>query len=171
MKRLMLIFVFLLLLGVPVGILAILYSLPLDVSERSPEQPVPFSHKLHAGDYEIDCLFCHRGAKISPVAGVPPMATCKACHLYIASDRPPIQKFMQQISNSTPVEWNRVHVLPDHVYFPHMMHLQAGLNCSTCHGDVAAMQRIERQFSPKMGWCLGCHRKFKSSIDCWTCHI
>lgn len=171
MKRLLLLLAVLILFGVPIGILAVVYHLPLDVADRSPDQPIPFSHALHAGDYEIACQFCHRGVSVSPVAGVPPMSTCRACHLHVATDRPPVKAFMQMIEENNPIEWQRVHVLPDHVYFPHMMHMRAGFECSTCHGQVEQMEVLERQFSPKMGWCLECHRENEASIDCWTCHI
>jgi hypothetical protein len=151
--------------------LALLYNLPLDLQDRSPLQPLAFSHKAHAGDSGIHCLYCHRYAAKSPVAGIPAVADCRACHLYISPDAVEIKKLMGYWERREPIPWIRVHVLPDHVYFPHMMHIRAGLACSSCHGEVAAMERVSRTASLKMGWCLNCHRQHKASIDCWTCHI
>jgi hypothetical protein len=150
--------------------LALLYILPLDLRNRSPIQPLAFSHKVHAGDNAIQCLFCHRYAPKSPVAGLPAVADCRACHLFIAPDSPEIKKLMGYWEKREPIPWVRVHSVPDHVYFPHMMHVRAGIGCTTCHGEVAAMERLTRTASLKMGWCLDCHRQHKASIDCWTCH-
>jgi Cytochrome c7 and related cytochrome c len=149
---------------------ALMYVLPLDFSDRSPLQPIAFSHKVHAGTNGIPCLFCHRYAPRSPVAGIPAVATCRACHLYIAPDAPEIKKLIGYWDRKEPTPWIRVYRLPDHVYFPHMMHIRARLECSTCHGEVATMDRITRSVHLKMGWCLNCHRQHKASIDCWTCH-
>lgn len=157
--------------GALLGALALLYSLPLDLAEKSPLQPIPFSHKLHAGTNAIHCLFCHRSAVASPVAGIPAMADCRACHLHIAPDSPRIRKLNELWEKGQPIPWVRVNGLPDHVYFPHMMHLRAGLDCTACHGDVVTMERVTRTVSLKMGWCLDCHRQHRAGIDCWTCHI
>lgn len=149
----------------------VMYILPLDLKERSPIQPLAFSHKAHAGDNGIPCLFCHRYPQKSRVAGIPAVADCRACHQFIAPEAPEVKKLMGYWERQEPIPWVRVHKLPDHVYFPHMMHLRAGLQCATCHGEVATMNRIARTQSLKMGWCLECHRERKASIDCWTCHI
>jgi hypothetical protein len=151
--------------------LALMYNLPLDLQDPAPVQPIAFSHKVHAGDNGIHCLFCHRYAPKSPVAGIPAVATCRACHLFIAADAPEIKKLMEYWHKQEPIPWVRVFGVPDHVYFPHMMHVRAGVDCTTCHGDVAAMERISRMADLKMGWCLDCHRQNHASIDCWTCHI
>ncbi len=171
MKRFLLVAVLLILVCVPVAVLLFLYNLPIDTRDPSPQQPIAFSHRLHAGDYSIDCRYCHRGVEVSPVAGIPPMATCQSCHMFIANDRPEVAKLLKFIERKEPVEWVRVYHLPEHVYFPHMMHIRAGLNCEKCHDKVASMERIERNVSLEMGWCLGCHRDYEASIDCWACHI
>ncbi len=150
--------------------LAFMYNLPLDLRDRSPVQPIAFSHKLHAGDNGIPCLFCHRYAPKSRVAGIPAVADCRACHLFIAQNAPEIKKLMEYWNNKEPVPWVRVYGVPDHVYFPHMMHIRAGIVCTTCHGEVATMARITRSVKLNMGWCLDCHRRHKASIDCWACH-
>ncbi|MCM2265224.1 MAG: cytochrome c family protein [Desulfuromonadales bacterium] len=171
MRRVALIVVMTLLAGMLTALLALIYNLPLDTRDPAPVQPLAFSHSLHAGDYRIACRYCHRGVEISRTAGIPPLATCQACHLHIASDRPEIVKLLDQMKREEPVEWVKVYDLPEHVYFPHMMHLRAQLDCALCHGDVAGMERITRSVELKMGWCLGCHREHLASIDCWTCHI
>ena len=157
--------------GAVVAALILMYSLPLDLKERSPVQPLAFSHKLHAGTSGIPCLYCHRYADRSPVAGIPSVADCRACHLYISPEAPQIRTLVGYWDKREPIPWVRVNSLPDHVYFPHMMHIRARIDCSACHGQVAAMERVRRTASLKMGWCLGCHRQHKASIDCWTCHI
>jgi hypothetical protein len=157
--------------GAVVAGLAILYILPLDLLDRSPLQPLAFSHKVHAGDNGMHCLYCHSYAAQSPLAGIPAMADCRACHRFISPDAPEIKKLLAYWEEGKPIPWVRVYALPDHVYFPHMMHLRAKLDCRACHGEVAAMARIDRSISLRMGWCLDCHRQHQASIDCWTCHI
>lgn len=158
-----------LLVAVVVG-LVFLYHLPLDLDDPAPAQPIAFSHKIHAGQFAIDCRYCHRSVDASPVAGVPDVELCRSCHLYIAADRPEIVKLAEFWDQQQPIPWIRLHRIPDHTYFPHMMHLNADLDCATCHGEVAAMTVTRRQVAIKMGWCLNCHRDHRASIDCWTCH-
>lgn len=153
------------------GTMVVMYLLPLDLRERSPQQPIAFSHRQHAGANGIPCLFCHRHAASLPLAGIPAMADCRACHLYIAPNAPEVKKLLGYWDRHEAIPWVRVHLLPDHVYFPHMMHSRAGIDCSVCHGPVVTMERITRTASLKMGWCLGCHRQHRASIDCWTCHV
>ncbi len=150
------------------AVLAFMYILPLDLRNRSPIQPIAFSHKLHAGVNGIPCLFCHRYAAKSPNAGLPPVETCvTTCHPIIGLE---IKELAAYWEKRQPIPWVRVYVLPDHVYFPHMMHIRAGLACANCHGDVAAMEPLTRFANLKMGWCLDCHRGKKVGIDCWMCH-
>lgn len=156
--------------GVVVAVAVVIYILPLDYRDRSPVQPIAFSHKVHAGNNGIHCLFCHRYAPKSPAAGIPTVADCRSCHLFISPDAPEIRKLTQFWEKREPIPWVRVYSVPDFVYFPHMMHIRAQLDCSRCHGEVASMERITRSASLKMGWCLDCHRQHKASIDCWTCH-
>ena len=171
MKKLILAIVLLTLLVVPATGLIILYHIPFDTRDPSPEQPIAFSHQLHAGEYEISCRYCHRHVATSPVAGIPDLALCYSCHQHIGVDKPAVQQLLGYWKQREPIPWVRVHQLPDHVYFPHMMHIRAELDCSYCHGDVAQMAQLTRHASLKMGWCLGCHREHQASIDCWTCHI
>ncbi|OGR31828.1 MAG: menaquinol oxidoreductase [Desulfuromonadales bacterium GWD2_61_12] len=151
--------------------LGLFYSLPLDLRDRSPRQPLAFSHKLHAGANGIHCLFCHRAAPLSPLAGLPTLADCLDCHRFIAPEAPEIKKLQAFWDRREAIPWVRVYSLPDHVYFSHQMHLHAGVACNACHDDVAGMERVTRSASLKMGWCLDCHRRQRATIDCWTCHI
>ena len=156
-------------MGVIAAVLAFMYILPLDLRDRSPVQPLAFSHRVHAGENGIHCLFCHRNAPKSPVAGIPAVATCvTTCHPVIGLE---IRDLAAYWKKKQPIPWVRVYLLPDHVYFPHMMHIRAGLDCTACHGKVATMEPLTRFVNLKMGWCLDCHRRNKASIDCWTCHI
>ncbi len=157
--------------GLLVGGLALFYHLPIDTRDRSPVQPVDFSHSRHVAENGIDCLYCHRQAQQTAVAGIPEVASCVECHLHIAADAPEVKAMMDFWQRKQPIPWVRVHHLPDHVYFSHRMHLRAGIDCAACHGDVGTMDRVTRIASLKMGWCLSCHKDRQASIDCWTCHI
>jgi mono/diheme cytochrome c family protein len=128
-----------------------------------PDQPILFSHKIHAGDNQIDCKYCHTGVSVSKHAGIPPVYLCMNCHTAVRSGRntgtAEIAKIYSSIETGKPINWIRVHNLPDHSYFNHAQHIVAGkVQCDQCHGDVKTMDRI-RQVQPlSMGWCIGCHR-------------
>lgn len=142
------------------------------VPGTTPEQPIDFSHRIHAGDFEIPCLYCHSQARRSPVAGVPSVNKCVGCHNTVASDRPQIREVLQYFANKEPIPWIKVHDLPDFVYFPHKRHVAAGVECQTCHGPVETMDRVTRLAPTKMGLCLDCHKQHgvEHGLDCWTCH-
>lgn len=124
----------------------------------APEQPIPFSHKLHAGTNKIACTYCHSGAEKSRHATIPSLNVCMNCHSVVKTGSPYIQQVTAAYKAGKPIEWIRVHELPDFVYFPHKRHIAKGLACETCHGNVREMSRIE-QFAPlTMGWCMECHR-------------
>jgi len=135
-----------------------------------PQQPVPFSHRVHAGVNKIGCQMCHAYAAHSPVAGVPSMARCFGCHKFVARDNKDVQLVVQTDREGKVLAWNRVYRLPDHVFFTHERHIAAGLRCQRCHGEVEAMD-VVRQASPlTMGWCVDCHRQRKAPTDCLSCH-
>ena len=135
-----------------------------------PDQPVAFSHRLHAGDNEIGCTMCHAYAESSAVAGIPSVGRCQGCHRFVSKEKPEIQKVMKAFAEGKPIAWNRVHRLPDHVYFTHERHVRAGLACQTCHGEVEKMD-LARQVSPlTMGWCVDCHRERGADTGCVVCH-
>jgi mono/diheme cytochrome c family protein len=131
-----------------------------------PDQPILFSHKIHAGDNQIDCKYCHTGVSVSKHAGIPSVSVCMNCHMAVRSGRysgtTEIAKIYSSIESGKPIQWIKVHNLPDHVYFNHAQHVIAGkVQCDQCHGDVKTMDRI-RQVQPlSMGWCIACHRKMQ----------
>ncbi len=138
----------------------------------TPEQPINFSHRIHAGDFEIPCMYCHTQARRSISAGVPSVNKCVGCHNEVATDRPQIRKVINYFDNKEPIPWVKVHDLPDFVYFPHKRHVQADVACQTCHGPVETMEKVTRMAPVKMGECLACHKEneVEHGLDCWTCH-
>ena len=138
--------------------------------EPGPEQPIPFSHRVHAGDKEISCLFCHPYADRSQKAGMPSVDKCLLCHSVIVTHFPPIQKLRGYGDRQQPVPWQRVNRLADFVFFNHEMHILRGIDCGQCHGDVRGMDRIQPVHPFKMGFCVSCHRTEQASTDCYTCH-
>ena len=123
-----------------------------------PEQPIPYSHKLHAGTLKIPCLYCHYSAEKSKHAGVPPLEVCMNCHRIVKTDSPYIQKLTAAYNAGQPIEWIRVHELPDYVYFPHKRHVAKGIACQVCHGNIQEMERVQQHSALTMGWCMECHR-------------
>ncbi|MDK2972696.1 MAG: hypothetical protein PWP23_2451 [Candidatus Sumerlaeota bacterium] len=123
-----------------------------------PLQPIAFSHKVHAGQLGLDCLYCHTNAEKSRHATVPPMETCMGCHSVVRTDRPEVQKLAKFYEDGEPVPWVRIHSLPDHVYFPHSAHVNAGVACQTCHGPIQEMEVVKQWVDTSMGWCMKCHR-------------
>ncbi len=128
-----------------------------DVGFR-PAQPVPYSHKLHADDLGLDCRYCHSSVELSPHANVPPTATCMNCHSLILPESERLLVVRESYATGRPIRWNRVHQLPDYAYFNHAAHLEAGVGCSSCHGDIARMEVVKQTQPLSMGWCLDCHR-------------
>jgi mono/diheme cytochrome c family protein len=125
-----------------------------------PTQPIAFSHKIHAGQYEIDCNYCHTGVNKSKSANIPSPNICMNCHSAIKTESKEIQKIYAAVDNNIPIEWVRVHNLPDLAYFNHAQHVKVGeIDCQTCHGPIEEMD-IVYQYSPlTMGWCINCHRE------------
>lgn len=122
------------------------------------DQPVPFSHKHHVGDDGIDCRYCHTGVENSAFAGVPPTETCMTCHSQLYKDAPVLQPVRDSWQTGAPIKWNRVHDLPDYVYFNHSIHVAKGVGCATCHGAVNEMPLTWKSKTMYMRWCLECHR-------------
>lgn len=133
------------------------------------EQPIPFSHRVHATDKKISCFFCHTGAADTARAGIPPVQTCMLCHSRIVVTYPPIQEVRSHYFENEPILWKRVFTLPDFVYFDHSVHIHRAIDCSTCHGDIAHMDRVEGK-GFIMGFCIECHRENNATHDCFTCH-
>ena len=125
-----------------------------------PTQPIAFSHKLHAGTHKIDCNYCHTGVRKSKHANIPSANICMNCHNEIKKDSPEVQKIYTALSTNTPIEWVRVHNLPDLAYFDHAQHVAVGkVACQTCHGPVEEMEVVYQHANLTMGWCVNCHRE------------
>lgn len=122
------------------------------------EQPVQFSHKHHVGDDGIDCRYCHTSVEKAASAGLPPTHTCMTCHSQIWSDSPELAPVKASFTSGTPISWNRVHDLPDFVYFQHSIHIKKGVGCETCHGRVDQQPLVKKVNTMTMAWCLDCHR-------------
>jgi hypothetical protein len=136
----------------------------------SPMQPVKFSHAVHAGQNKTDCIYCHSFAKTSKSAGIPPENVCMNCHLMVRSGtRSGVTEIARVISayeNQKPIEWIKVHNLPDHVFFSHAQHVSAGgVACQECHGKVEEMDVIQQVSDLSMGWCIDCHRTKKINFQ------
>ena len=143
----------------------------------SPAQPIAFSHKLHAGDFKVPCMYCHFGARTSRHAGIPPAGVCMNCHGMLQKQTADLEVLKELVEQQHPIAWVKVHNLPDFVYFNHSQHVTAGVDCVSCHGHVERMVRVEQQAPLTMGWCLDCHRHRRAdptvpaaNLDCGKCH-
>ncbi|MEX0686636.1 MAG: cytochrome c3 family protein [Balneolales bacterium] len=123
----------------------------------APKQPIPYSHQLHVGQLGIDCRYCHASVEVSAQASIPPTQTCMGCHEMILPDSPNLELLREKWESGDPVEWVRVHDIPDHAYFNHSAHVNVGVGCTSCHGRVDRMQVVMKTESMSMGWCLDCH--------------
>jgi cytochrome c7-like protein len=122
------------------------------------EQPVPFSHKHHVADDGIDCRYCHTSVENSAFAGIPPTEICMTCHSQLFKDAPVLEPVRASAASGRPIKWQRVYDLPDYVYFDHSIHVDKGIGCQTCHGQVNEMALTWKTQELQMRWCLGCHR-------------
>jgi hypothetical protein len=155
-----------------------------------PRQPIAYSHKLHAGELEIECLYCHSQADKGPHATVPSVSTCMKCHEQVQTKdddgnlTPETAKLLEHWERKTPIVWNKVSDLADFAYFDHSRHVNVGVECEECHGPVDTMEHMRREFGLKMSWCLECHRRqpqegdpalergdaMRGPIHCTACH-
>ncbi len=124
----------------------------------APAQPVPYSHRLHAGQLGIDCRYCHAQVERAAHAMVPATQTCMGCHAVIKKQSARLEAIRESWRTQRPVQWVRVHKLPDHAFFDHSVHLSAGVGCATCHGRIDEMEVVRQAQPLSMGWCLECHR-------------
>lgn len=161
----------------------------------SPDQPIPFSHRLHAGVNKIPCQYCHSDVEKSRHASVPSLNVCMNCHRVVKVDSPWIQEITKHFNENKPVEWVRIHELPNFVYFPHKRHVGAGVSCQQCHGPIETMDKVYQYAPLTMGWCMECHKgrstpefaknyihqrgedtaavkahEFVAPVNCSTCH-
>ncbi len=165
------------------------HELAWDEDAPGPNQPIPFSHQHHAGEYQIQCLYCHSGTDRSQYAGMPSVELCMGCHQHFSSDYDQlegIQILKRHWEEQEPIEWIQIHRVPEHVQFKHNRHVAAGLDCNQCHGSTT--EPVENQHKLylvpdtkwwgyglparklQMGWCIQCHRENGASEDCLTCH-
>lgn len=138
--------------------------------DYAPDQPIKFSHKVHAGDNGIDCMYCHTTVEQGKSAGIPATDLCMNCHVIIRegtnSGKFEIAKVVEASETGKAVEWNRIHNLPDHVFFSHQVHVGSGkLDCTQCHGQVNEMDIMKQQNDLSMGWCINCHRDTKVNFQ------
>jgi len=122
------------------------------------DQPIQFSHERHVAGNGIDCRYCHTSVEDSSFAGIPPTRTCMNCHSQIFANSPFLEPVRESFTTGRSLQWNRVHDLPDFVYFDHSIHLNKGVGCTTCHGQVDRMPLMWQEKSLQMEWCLDCHR-------------
>lgn len=122
------------------------------------EQPVPFSHDHHVRGLGIDCRYCHTGVETSAFAGLPPTKTCMTCHSQIWTNAEILEPVRAAYRTGQPIQWTRVHRLPDYVFFNHSVHVAKGIACTTCHGPIDRMNLTYQQNTLHMRWCLECHR-------------
>ena len=122
------------------------------------EQPIQFSHERHVAGNGIDCRYCHTSVEDSRFAGIPPTKTCMNCHSQIFSNSPYLEPVRTSFATGKPLQWTRVHDLPDFAYFDHSIHVSKGVGCTTCHGQVDKMPLMYQQNSLQMEWCIDCHR-------------
>ncbi len=183
------------LLATTVVLIYWVWIVPPKYQGYQPDQPVPFSHKIHAGEMNMDCRFCHASVEKGPHASVPDTATCMKCHQQVASDSPYIQYVRQSYEQGVPIRWIKAHDLPDHARFSHKPHIaflggQPGVEntaetCAHCHGDMREVEgkvAVASEFN--MGWCVNCHRSYENQVQdtpagfnqasnlttCGTCH-
>ena len=135
---------------------------------RGPDQPLPFNHRFHSGDLEIECLYCHVGSDVSQTGVMPSVEICMGCHRVAGSGLEPIEELRGYWESGTPIEWNWIYKLPEYVQFNHAAHVRNNVDCAECHGPVEEMDRLY-QWSPlTMGWCLECHRDAPAETDVAT---
>ncbi len=147
----------------------------------TPDQPINYSHRLHAGDMKIDCQYCHIGVEKSHHAIVPAVSTCMNCHTVARKDRPEIIKLTEYYVENKPLQWKRIHKVPDFAYFNHSVHVNKGIDCVSCHGEIKQMEKVGQMQSFTMNSCLNCHRDAHNRLpylekvkdgpeNCWACH-
>jgi hypothetical protein len=130
----------------------------MTMAHVSRDQPIQFSHERHVAGNGIDCRYCHTSVEDSSFAGIPPTRTCMTCHSQIFATSPFLEPVRESFRTGRSLQWNRVHDLPDFVYFDHSIHVNKGVGCTTCHGQVDRMPLMWQEQSLQMEWCLDCHR-------------
>ena len=135
-----------------------------------PEQPIPFSHKLHVGGQNLKCATCHKNPDPGERMGLATAAMCMQCHEEVKADSPTIQKLAGFAKDKREIKWRRVYEIPSYVFFSHRVHLEAGSTCVTCHGEVKELEQMYKAKEINMASCMNCHQANKASTDCTFCH-
>ncbi len=151
----------------------------------APLQPIAYSHAVHAGVNQIPCQYCHFGGERGRYAGIPPASICMNCHGEVSVEHEEVVKVQQALDSGEAITWQRVHKVPDHVYFDHSIHVSAAVECQECHGPMESMGTVLQWAPLTMGWCLDCHRldddpqeaadpvnvgRASRLVDCTNCH-
>ncbi|HTS29452.1 MAG TPA: cytochrome c3 family protein [Bryobacteraceae bacterium] len=147
-----------------------LAALAGQTEKPAPEQPLPFSHKAHAGGMKLKCKMCHLNPEPGEAMGIAPASVCMSCHSAVKADSPAIRKLADFARNNLAIPWVRVYEIPSYASFSHKTHLSGGNDCEDCHGRVADRERLTRERDISMGGCMNCHQSRKVSIDCTFCH-
>ena len=130
----------------------------------APEQPIDYSHKFHVGTLGLDCRYCHSFVESSHEANIPSTSVCMNCHQNIRKESKDLTFLKNSYENNDPIEWIKVHMLPDYAYFDHSVHLNAGVGCVSCHGRIDQMEVVKQSEPLSMSWCLDCHREPEEHI-------
>ncbi len=159
------------------------YQAPVDVDTAGlpgPVQPIFYRHDVHAGEYQMDCRYCHFAVEISPNPGLPTVSTCMGCHIIAGAAHPEVQKLREYWNERRPIEWVEVHRMAPFVRFPHHRHIRSvqgsfadlspSEKCEVCHGPIQEMPQVYQYASLTMGWCITCHEAEDVTTDCTACH-
>jgi len=136
----------------------------------APEQPIPFSHRQHAGTLQLKCATCHKNPDPGERMGLATAAMCMQCHSDVKTDSPAIQKLASFANEKREIKWARVYEIPSFVMFSHRSHLATGSACADCHGQVKERERLHREGDISMKGCVNCHQAKGASVDCTYCH-
>lgn len=142
-----------------------------NTAPRGPRQPIPFSHRFHVRELQVDCMYCHVGTESSETGVVPAVEVCMGCHRTAGTGLEPIEELRGYADRGEPIPWVWVSKLPDFVQFPHRAHIRTGIACQECHGPVEDMARVYRPVRFTMGWCLDCHRSEPAETDVATDYL
>lgn len=146
-------------------------SAPLSELLQGPAQPIPFSHKQHAGTLKLPCEFCHALSHSGETVAIPQATLCMQCHQTMGADKPGVQKLATYAKSNATIPWVRIYELPSFVSFSHKTHLVHGVTCQQCHGSIAEQVRVYKAMDISMAACINCHRTKQASTGCDTCHM
>lgn len=157
-------------IAAPFAVVALVFLMKAPAGQAAAEPSIAFSHRVHAGENKIPCLYCHVNARRAAVAGIPSVERCMGCHKITAANKPEVQKLKGYWDRKEPIPWPKVTWMADFVYFQHWPHVMAEIQCQTCHGAVETMDQLRQAKALNMKFCVNCHRQKQASIDCAVCH-